>query len=51
MIFSSGVTTIKLDDPDQLPATMTDLDHDTWMLSGVYGSVSFFILRLIHFDA
>lgn len=25
---------MKLDDPDQLPATMTDLDHDTWMLSG-----------------
>lgn len=29
----SGVTAIKLDELE-LPATMTDLDHDTWMLSG-----------------
>lgn len=32
----SGVTSINIDDLE-LPATMTDLDHDTWMLSGIYG--------------
>ena len=30
-----GVTAIKPDDLE-LPGTMTDIDHDTWMLSGIY---------------
>lgn len=29
----SGVTAIRPEDLE-LPGTMTDLDHDTWMLSG-----------------
>lgn len=29
----SGVTAIRPDELE-LPGTMTDLDHDTWMLSG-----------------
>lgn len=34
MIRILGVTGVKFDEVE-LPATMTDVDHDTWMLSGM----------------